>query len=166
MNVGSPKLLVICDTNQELVEAESEEELNFQPHVTPHEKLMNFLHSFFQQVLLLLELLAACLRRVGRGRGRGRVGSSKTANEEIEEGRSIGSLDHAPFRVEPEVTSEVLQMEMEAATPLPGETITSPPKSAIQAPQETKNDVDPQPQELQDDVDPSSIPLPSSESTM
>lgn len=170
MNVGSPKLLVISDTNQELLEAESEdEELNFQPHVTPREKLMNSLHRFFQHVFLLLQLLVvACLQRIGRGRGRGRVGSSENADKEVgaeEEGRSTGSLDHTPFREEPEVTSEALQMEMEAATPLPGETITSPPKSAMWAPQETKP-VSPQPEELKDDMDPSSVPLPSSQSTL
>ena len=70
---------------------------------------------------------------VGRG-GRGTV-------------QNRGSLDHTPVRVEPEVTSEVLQMELEAATPLPGENVTTPPEvpATCWTPIETREEVDTSP---------------------
>lgn len=172
MNIGSPKLLVICDVNQELEEDSEDEELNFQPHVTSREKLVNALHRFIVQVLMLFQLLGACLRRIGRGSGRGRVTNSENTNEDIgteEEGRSMGSLDHAQFQVEQEATPEV------PATPLPGETVTSAQgEPAMWAPQKMKHDMEMPQEDNQDtssgevkvDMDPSSVPLPSSHSSL
>ena len=127
MNMGSPKLLVIAAMEQR--EEEEDEEINFQPHVTPREKLLHTVHIFIGCLFALLRLLRGCLRRSRWSR----VASSGAAANEVggaeEEGwgkaQSSGSLDHNTVR--PEVTSEALQMEMEAATPLPGVNVTTPP---------------------------------------
>ena len=125
MHVGSPKLLVISDSDQ--TEASDEEEVQFRPHVTPHERLKQALSSLLTSLLALLCLLGDCIQRVrGRRRGRGLDNDNSSRGAE-EEGQSEGSLNHAPLRAEPEMMSEVLQMEMEAGTPLPGEIVTTPP---------------------------------------
>ena len=160
MNVGSPKLLIISKTEQK--DESEEEEVNFQPHVTPHERLKHTLSVFFGHIIVLLQLLGSFLRW-GRRRGRGQVANNEAASEGVgaeEEGwgniPSRGSLDHNPIRAEPEVTSEVLQMEMEAATPLPGENVTTPSGEATRW----------GPTEAKQEVDPSSIPLPTSHSPL
>ena len=128
MHVGSPKLLVISGLDQK--EETEEEEVNFTPHVTPHEKLKAALWTAFNNLLTLLQLLGSC---ICRWRGRRLQSAEAPPSEEVtrNEGcgtvQSTGSLDHTPMRADPEITSEVLQMEMEAATPLPGENVTAPP---------------------------------------
>ena len=151
MNVNSPKLLVISETAQ--TDETEEEEVKFQHHVTPHEKLLRALSAFFTRVLSVLQLIGGCLCR-GRRRGCVPGAESTTSDGGVgraeEEGRSLvhsrGSLNHTPIRAEPEVTSEVLRMEMEAATPLPGENMTTPPeKSGELAPLEVIQEVNPSP---------------------
>ena len=151
MNVGSPKLLVISDSEPvDHQEEEEEEELQFETRVTPHERLKATLSSLLSHLLSLIQFLGACLQRV-RGR-RGRV--SHEAAEEEGRGSSQESLDHTHQRVEPEVTPEVIQRELEAATPLPGE--TTPPGEPAKWTQWGDDER----------VDPVLVPLPPSNSNL
>lgn len=146
MHVGSPKLLVISESEQTEI-SDEEEEVQFKPHVTPHDRLMNALTIMFNYIFNLLKLIGEC---VGKIRRRGRVSNTDDVpGVAEEEGRSTiqseGSLDHTPLRPEPEVTSEILQIEMEAGTPLPGEIITTPSVrgetiTMVTTPQEAKED--------------------------
>lgn len=146
MHVGSPKLLVISESEQTEI-SDEEEEVQFKPHVTPHDRLMNALTIMFNYIFNLLKLIGEC---VGKIRRRGRVSNTDDVpGVAEEEGRSTiqseGSLDHTPLRPEPEVTSEILQIEMEAGTPLPGEIIITPSVrgetiTMVTTPQEAKED--------------------------
>ena len=149
MNVGSPKLLVISDSEPVDHQEEEEEELQFETRVTPHERLKATLSSLLSHLLSLIQFLGACLQRV-RGR-RGRV-----SHEAAEEGRgsSQESLNHTHQRAEPEVTPEIIQRELEAATPLPGE--TTPPGEPAKWTQWGDDER----------VDPVLVPLPPSNSNL
>ena len=159
MNVGSPRLLVISDSASDPVDQheEEEEELTFKPRVTHRQRLRVLLLNLFSHFLSLLHLLGVGLHRLREWRRR-RVSEDVAAEEE--EGRgsegSRGSLNHTPQWEEPEMTPETLQLEMEAATPLPGENVTTPPGDLPGwAPRGSKD-------EDEEKVDPTSVALPAS----
>jgi sodium/hydrogen exchanger 10/11 len=156
MNVGSPRLLVISDSDPVDQHEEEEEELTFKPHVTHRQRLRVLLLTLFSHLLSLLHLIGVGLRRLREWRRR-RVADDVA---EEEEGRgsdgSRGSLNHTPQWAESEMTPETLQLEMEAATPLPGENVTMPPgDSPGWAPRGSKD-------EDEENMDPTSVPLPAS----
>lgn len=127
MNVGSPKILIIPSADVDKMADEAlEEHLNFQPRVTPQERLLLFLSSLCHQLLsacrLVWQLASCCLQCLRRKR-------VEPANEggAEEEGRSLEKTPDHDDNIEPEVVNDAWQTEMEMATPLPGESVTTPP---------------------------------------
>ena len=157
MNVGSPKLLVISDSDPVDEQEDEEHELGFTPLVGTHrEKLHALLLTLLSHLLSLLALLRTGVRRLRDWRRRRVSEDAATAEEE---GRgSEGSFDHTHQQAEPEVTPEALQLEMEAATPLPGENVTTPPGD--------KTRWAPHGQKDEEKVDPTTVPLPASHTSL
>lgn len=127
MNVGSPKILIIPSSDMDKMADEAlDEHLNFQPRVTPREKLLRFLSVLLHQLLsvwrLACRLASCCFQCLPRRR----VGPTNEEGVE-EEGRSLEKTPDHNDRAEPEVVDDAWQTEMEAATPLPGESVTTPP---------------------------------------
>ena len=156
MTVGSPKLLVISDSIPIDQTEEEEEEVEFKPHVTHQERLRVVLLTLFSHLVSFVHLLGVWLQKIKEWRRR-RVSEEATEEEgRGSEGGSRGSLDHTPQWAEPEVTPETLRLEMEEATPLPGESVTTPPGDSPRlVSQEVKDE---------EMVDPASVPLPGSPS--